>query len=373
MGFSQGLRFQAFLTEVATRQARPQYLTSEETYNLFAVDGELSLTATIWRGTLPPGVLAGGYTQEQNDADLAEFEAAKSTWNQPLIPRDSAGHAITKINAPTESDGKPNFVPVPFTTGLYMLISSRGDDLVDGVVKRGQGTKLLLKWDGSTGDAEREALATMHETVELHDGHVDYDPADWDVDDEWSIFIRIPASEVTANGSNEGDCNLYMAQQLTPWDSGTSYSQGDLVTHNYVNYVCIETHSNQEPPNDTYWLHTANVIIPAAGDGAYDLTKIVAVPYEDQGYWDYDIWADALTPHGAGADWMLFDFQLDDVYQVRNVACGNHMGFWELDAYKVEPIYPRWQLGFKCNRHDHVGRGAAWIGGHYTCFRKTTT
>lgn len=293
----------------------------------------------------------------------------------PTAPQEVhvVGTPIFKLDAPTEADGKPNFVPVPFTQGLYMFITSRGDELVGGAISRGTGAKVYLAWDGATGEEEREALATFHETVELHDGHVDYDPDEWDWEDEWSIFIRIPASEVTSNGSNLGNCNLYMAQQLTPWDSGTSYSQGDLVTHNYVNYVCIEAHSNHEPPNDTYWLHTANVIIPAAGDGAFDLTKVVAVPYEDQGYWDYNIWTDALTPHGAGGDWMLFDFQLDDVYMVRNLSASANLGFWELDAYKVEPIYPRWKLGFKVKRPNHATRPAAKVGGHFTCFRKTTT
>lgn len=288
-------------------------------------------------------------------------------------PTDAEGHPVITLDAPKEADGKPNFVPVPFTAGLYMFISTRGDDLVGGVIKRGEGTKLLLSWDGSTGDAEREALATFHEAVELHDGHVDFDPTLWDFDDEWSILIRIPASAVTPNGSSEGDCNLFMAQQLTPWDSGTSYSAGDLVTHDYVNYVCIQAHSNQEPPSDTYWQHAVNVILPADGDGEFDIDSPILVPYEGEGYWDYDIWEDELTAAGTGADWMLFDFALDDVYMVKNLACGSYRGFWELDAYKVEPLYPRWQLGFRCNRPNHTSRSAAKIGGHFTCFRKETT
>jgi len=286
---------------------------------------------------------------------------------------DSNGIPLHKLDVPVEADGKPNFVPVPFTQGLYMFISTRGDDLDEGEILRGQGTKLLLSWDGSAEDDEKEAIATFHETVELHDGHVDFDPSLWDFDDEWSIFIRIPASTVAANGGGTGDCNLYMAQQLTPWSSSESYDPGDLVTHNYVNYVCISAHSNQEPPNATYWLHTANVIIPAAGDGDYDLTTPVVIPYDGAGYWDYDFWNDDLTPAGAGADWMLFDFPMDDVYLVRNNACGSNLGFWELDAYKVEPLYPRWQLGFKVERVDCETRDAARIGGHYTCFRQETT
>ena len=288
-------------------------------------------------------------------------------------PVDENGNPKVHIDAPSEADGKPNFVPVPFTQGLYMFISTRGDDLVDGVIKRGEGTKLLLSWDGATGDAEREALATFHETVELHDGHVDFDPSLWGFDDEWSIFIRIPASTVTPNATSEGNCNLYMAQQLTPWDSGTSYSQGDLVTHSSVNYVCIQAHSNQEPPSASYWQPMVNVILPAAGDGAFDLDTPVVVPYEDAGYWDYDIWTDELTPAGAGADWMLFDFQMDDVYMVKNLCCGNRLGFWELDAYKVEPLYPRWQIVFKVNRVNHTSRDPTVIGGHFTAFRKVTT
>ena len=290
----------------------------------------------------------------------------------PEIPGLDMTTRVT-IDCPTEADGKPNFVPVPFTQGLYMFITSRGDEMVEGQISRGTGAKMVLSWDGSAGDDEKESLAEFFETIELHDGHVDYDPDEWGWDDEWSIFIRIPASEVTPNGTGEGDCNLFMAQQLTPWDSETSYGGGELVTHNYVNYVAIAPSTGQAPPNGTYWLHTANVILPAAGDGAYDVTKIVAVPYEDEGYWDYEIWEDVLTPAGPGADWMLFDFQLDDVYMVRNLSASANMGYWELDAYKVEPIYPRWKLGFKVKRPGHTSRPAAKVGGHFTAFRRTTT
>jgi hypothetical protein len=40
---------------------------------------------TIWQGLVPDGVLAGGYTQEQNDADRADFETHyKAGGNGPL-------------------------------------------------------------------------------------------------------------------------------------------------------------------------------------------------------------------------------------------------------------------------------------------------
>jgi len=275
------------------------------------------------------------------------------------------------LSAPEEPDGKPVMVQAPFTDGLYMFVSARGDSLDEyGTLSRGEGTKLIINYDAYES-GEKEVVATFYECIELHDGHVDFDPDDWDFDDEWSIAIRIPATTVTPNGSNEGNCNLVAAQELYPWDSGTTYSFGDMVTHNGVNYYCVAGHINQEPPS-AYWVNAVNVIVPAAGDGAYDvdLSEAIPVPYEDAGYWDYNPWTDVFTPADAGADWMLFDFAMDDVYLVKNMICSSRRGFWELDAYKVEPIYARWKLVFSTNRN---AVGPATIGGHYTCFREDTT
>lgn len=37
------------------------------------------------------------------------------------------------------------------------------------------------------------------------------------------------------------------------WDSGTIYNINDVISHNGSSYVCIIEHSNQVPPNATYW------------------------------------------------------------------------------------------------------------------------
>lgn len=37
------------------------------------------------------------------------------------------------------------------------------------------------------------------------------------------------------------------------WDSGTTYSANDVVTHNGSAYICILASTNNEPPNATYW------------------------------------------------------------------------------------------------------------------------
>jgi hypothetical protein len=289
-------------------------------------------------------------------------------------PRSTGGSPLVHLDAPEETDGKPVVVTAPFTDGLYMFVSACGDDLSGdpAVLTRGGGTQLKLSYSSESG--EKEAVATFYECIELHDGHVDFDPDDWGFDDLWSILIRIPATEVTANGSNEGNCNLAAAQQLTPWSDSTEYNQGDLVTNDGVNYVAKSTHTNEEPPNATYWDPYINVVVPAAGDGAYDVTlaEAIPVPYEGAGYWDYDPWDDEFTPSSTPgyADWMLFDFAMDDVYLVKNMVCSSRLGYWELDAYKVEPVYARWNLVFQV---DRAVQGTGVIGGHYTCFRENTT
>ena len=100
----------------------------------------------------------------------------------------------------------------------------------------------------------------------------------------------------------------------------------------------------------------------------------VPIPYEGGGYWDYDVWDDAMTPSATPgyADWMLFDFAQDDVHLVKNMVCSSRLGYWELDAYKVESIYPRWQFVLSVTRDSVGSRGDATIGGHFTCFREST-
>ena len=65
-----------------------QYLDDGNTTTVFAFDGQmLAYSCVIWDGTVPDGVINGGYSQAQNDADLADFTANyKPTANRPLVP-----------------------------------------------------------------------------------------------------------------------------------------------------------------------------------------------------------------------------------------------------------------------------------------------
>jgi hypothetical protein len=276
---------------------------------------------------------------------------------------------------PIENDGKPVYVMSPATEGLYTWLTARGDDLdpTPPATGRGDGQKIHLVWTGEEGEDEtKEAVLDWLEPIELHDGHMNFDPTKWGFADEWSFLVRLPANTVEVNGSSEGNCNVAMVQQLTPWSSETAYDPGDLVTHNGINYACILASTNNEPPNATYWVMTLNIIVPAAGDGAFDIDLDEAVPSpcgnDEDGYWDIpDRWTEVITPNAGPVKgtWNLFDFS-NDMYFMKNLNCGDPRGIWDLDAYKAEWISSRWKLVFKCTR---ATAGAAEIGGDMMCFR----
>ncbi len=59
---------------------------------------------------------------------------------------------------------------------------------------------------------------------------------------------------------------------LGAWDSGTSYEVDDAVENNGSSYICTAAHSNQEPPNASYWdLLAEKGDTGAAGAGSGDV------------------------------------------------------------------------------------------------------
>jgi len=92
-----------------------QYVEDASTYSVFAFDtSALALVCTIWRGAVPDAVLAT-YSQAQNDADRADFEANyKASANAALIPRSV--------------DGRLNSLPNLFLANSMLYIPGAGDD-----------------------------------------------------------------------------------------------------------------------------------------------------------------------------------------------------------------------------------------------------
>lgn len=80
-----------------------QYADDGSVYIVWSYDGPEVHLCTIWKGEVPYGVLAGGYTQEQNDADKADFEANyQPTANQQIEQKAVDGKLIV-VQYPAEA------------------------------------------------------------------------------------------------------------------------------------------------------------------------------------------------------------------------------------------------------------------------------
>jgi hypothetical protein len=66
-----------------------QYDNTDSTYyQLFAIDvPSIVYVATVWTGSVPQGIIDGGYSQAQNNQDLADFQNNfKTNANMPVTP-----------------------------------------------------------------------------------------------------------------------------------------------------------------------------------------------------------------------------------------------------------------------------------------------
>jgi hypothetical protein len=247
-------------------------------------------------------------------------------------PLTSDGVPLTALDSPREYDKKPVMVNSPATEGTFTWLTSRGDNLspTPPASGRGEGTQLMIAF---TEPDTKEVEIQFCEPIELHDGHVSW-RGEWGFEDAWNISVRMPATVAVANQGNTGNCNLV--------DTGMGF----------------------------------NVIVPAAGDGAYDIDFDQAVPIPDgfntktsqgQGFWDVDQhWTEEITPNGDGkGEFNFYDIALE-MFFCKNMDCGSPLGIWDLDAYKAEWVSKKWKLCFKAAR---ATSGAGKIGGYLMIFR----
>lgn len=64
-----------FKVLVAQKTLKVQYEENEGEYTIYGYDLPEVCVCTLWKGAVPPSVVASGYSQAQNDADKADFEA----------------------------------------------------------------------------------------------------------------------------------------------------------------------------------------------------------------------------------------------------------------------------------------------------------
>lgn len=229
---------------------------------------------------------------------------------------------------PVESDGRPVVVISPSTEGLVTWLTGAADNPnpTPPSSGRGEGTPIALKF---TEPGTSTLDIQFNEPVELHDGELYYSPpTNWTVDDHFSFSAVLPATVVTPNGTNTGNCNLV-----------------DLGGY--------------------------NLIVPAAGDGTHDVDLDVAVPVptskSQTGYWDVDCLIGVVTPGIPDtAEWNLLDIPLELGY-INKIRMCSPSGIFEFNDYKVEWISERWLLRLSVTR---VTEGAGDVGGWLMMFRE---
>ncbi len=264
--------------------------------------------------------------------DYADWAAAFPTSVSVSAPDD----AVAQIKglrglaaSPVEEDGKPTVVISPAQTGWGTWFTSHGDDLSPTPPASGRGDGAKIEVAFAIAET-KETVFQWSEPVQIHDGELNWDPADWDHNDEVSFSLKMPASVATAN-AGAGNCNL-------------------------VN------------------LGGYNLIVPAAGDGSHDVDLAQVVPLlsrSSTGYWDADRSTGAVAPSATpgAAGFNLLDIPIES-FLIKNLSLGNPLGQFSIDAYKAEWISDRAQGCLKVVRSSTgAGTLSAWV----MCFRESTS
>ena len=159
----------------------------------------------------------------------------------------------------------------------------------------------------------------------MHDGQMTYGPiANWTFDDTFDFSVIIPATPARANVGGTGNANKY------PIGGG------------------------------------ANMFIPAAGNGAWDIDLATAMPVPTEaknGFYtvDYNTGVVSISRTPGAADFILLDVEIK-VYFTRKIPMGNSLGIFDVDAYKTQWVSERWKLLLEVTKASAgVGEVAGWL------------
>ena len=326
------MTWQEVKATVATKFLSMQFDEDVSQYTIFAIDNPIVYVTYIRRGDVPD---SPGFDQTQNDSDKVDFETNfKASCNKSLENKAADGIKKFSIDGPFERDKKPIFTMSPSTQGFVTWICGSGDDPAPapGQSGRGTGQPFFIKFEPDEVPSTKVIEFDFIEPIEVHDGQVAWrDVANWGVDDTFSLGLRIPSSSVAANTSSLGNCNK------VPVGPGM------------------------------------HIIVPAAGDGAYDLLE--GCPVEDKegqgAYWfnDYDTGAVTASPVPGAGTHNIFDFDITG-WLIRNIRMTHPMGVFDIDVYKTEYFHPTWRLRWEVTKNTP---GSGSVSGWIFCFRRNVT
>lgn len=124
-----------FKTSVQTKNLGIQYIDDGTVLTIFAFDtAALLYTATIWDGSVPSGVIDGGYSQVQNDTDKTDFQNNwQSGANKSLIPKSNINLGYTTTSNSTLTVIRASFYTQQTANAQRSLVSSSTLDAVAGI------------------------------------------------------------------------------------------------------------------------------------------------------------------------------------------------------------------------------------------------
>lgn len=216
----------------------------------------------------------------------------------------SVGH-LDAVPAPVADDGKPFVLPNIFPGEVLLNFTGCSDSPTE-------------RFGGDLFAAQKVGTGTTETTLDFLDGvflaggHIDWVGGGWGS----TVYFELvaPASTVKAPASpGTGNCNLA--------PTGLGF----------------------------------NIIVPAAGNGQYDLDAVVPIPaFHDetntmQGYWTYSepwIGKGTITPGTPGASkYNLFDIPLELAHFAK-IHLGHAEGSRDLIAPAIKPkwILPEWKM-----------------------------
>jgi len=252
------------------------------------------------------------------------------------VPAPVQSYSGVATPSPITTDGRPVALNNLFPDYVMLYMAGAGDDSTTG---RGNGTVFQAQSDAA-GDTDVEFY--FNDWIYIAGGNMRVEGAA--LGDYATFEVHAPATPVTASGSNTGNCNLV--------DPGVG---------------------------------AAILIVPAAGNGAYnvDLTQAVPinsfntdVPRQPTGYWDWsapDTGLGTVTPGAPGhSGYNLFSVALDPMvrFMAKFPLLGDNSINLTIPAISPKTILPQWILRVRMHNSGHAGLKLCW--GLVTARVKTT-
>jgi hypothetical protein len=172
------------------------------------------------------------------------------------VPNDAP---VVFPTVPAQSDGSPFFAPCIFPTGVYLYATGAGDGTT-----RGNGTLMTLQLN-TVGEAS--TTWGYQDLMLVAGGGALFAGAEFG---DWvSLEIYAPATQITPNASNTGNCNV-ISEMIIPAQGNGAYDV-DLSTANPVPAIQPDGSYNGYWNWDYVWIGNGNITVGNPGSAHFYL------------------------------------------------------------------------------------------------------